>query len=333
MTNLATIITLLFPGWTLGTAVPIKTSTKISHKSPLIRYFTLTRRETAAAEQEGSEGSSLSMTDRFACTWAEFTTCRKYVSEVCLASSSAQAFSSAWLNDSVWFSSKRSRIKVEDIPLINESLFMSSLYAWVFTATKLQFRLSLFSLNTNLCIDSPSCCCAMASKCREKTSFLGFTRGVWKVLSINKTKLPGYHTDWIPSEGPHSNWTPLFWTTEASKGSNQRKKAKKAHKRNLLPPRQCTSSHLRGFPWQQFTIADLNVPHSPYLPDLAPSNFDLFPQMKKALTGSHFASDEGHNCSQGVFWVSSKRVALHGDKSASAPWEQVFSPWRGYAEK
>ena len=38
--------------------------------------------------------------------------------------------------------------------------------------------------------------------------------------------------------------TALFWTTEASKESNQRKKAKKAHKRNPLPPRQCTSSHL-----------------------------------------------------------------------------------------
>ena len=34
---------------------------------------------------------------------------------------------------------------------------------------------------------------------------------------------------------------------QASKGSNQRKKARKARKRNPLPPRQCTSSHLRGY--------------------------------------------------------------------------------------
>ena len=47
VTNLATKITLLVPGWTLGTAVPITTSTKITHKSPLIRYFTLTRNSSS----------------------------------------------------------------------------------------------------------------------------------------------------------------------------------------------------------------------------------------------------------------------------------------------
>ena len=34
------------------------------------------------------------------------------------------------------------------------------------------------------------------------------------------------------------------------------------------------------------------VPYPPYSPDLAPSDFHLFPQMKKALAGLHFASDD-----------------------------------------
>ena len=34
------------------------------------------------------------------------------------------------------------------------------------------------------------------------------------------------------------------------------------------------------------------VAHPPYSLDLAPSDFHLFPQMKKALAGCHFASDD-----------------------------------------
>ena len=116
------------------------------------------------------------------------------------------------------------------------------------------------------------------------------TRGVWKVLSIRKTKLPGYHSDWIPSEGPHSNWTALFWTTEASKGSNQRKKAKEANKRGIFFHQDNAPAHT--FVVAMATIHDLNFPHPPYSPDLTPSDFHLFPQIKKALAGCHFASDD-----------------------------------------
>ncbi|UYV61605.1 hypothetical protein LAZ67_1005515 [Cordylochernes scorpioides] len=34
------------------------------------------------------------------------------------------------------------------------------------------------------------------------------------------------------------------------------------------------------------------LPHAPYSPDLAPSDFDLFPHLKKSLSGIHFRSDE-----------------------------------------
>ena len=34
------------------------------------------------------------------------------------------------------------------------------------------------------------------------------------------------------------------------------------------------------------------IPHPAYLPDLAPNNFFLFPNLKKDIRGLHFQSDE-----------------------------------------
>jgi histone-lysine N-methyltransferase SETMAR len=34
------------------------------------------------------------------------------------------------------------------------------------------------------------------------------------------------------------------------------------------------------------------LPHPPYSPDLAPSDFHLFPKLKEHLWGQHFRSDE-----------------------------------------
>jgi histone-lysine N-methyltransferase SETMAR len=34
-----------------------------------------------------------------------------------------------------------------------------------------------------------------------------------------------------------------------------------------------------------------SVPHPPYRPDLAPSDFWLFPKLKETLKGQHFSSD------------------------------------------
>ena len=71
------------------------------------------------------------------------------------------------------------------------------------------------------------------------------------------------------------------------------------------------------------------VPYPPYSPDLAPSDFHLFPQMKKVLTDRHFASDDDIVAAVKEFLKSRTRVFLHWIKSASAPLEQVFSPGRG----
>ena len=47
----------------------------------------------------------------------------------------------------------------------------------------------------------------------------------------------------------------------------------------------------------------LNVtrPHPPYLPDLAPSDFSLFPLMKEHFSGTYFSSDNDVIASVEVF--------------------------------
>ena len=42
------------------------------------------------------------------------------------------------------------------------------------------------------------------------------------------------------------------------------------------------------------------IPHPAYSPDLAPSDFFLFPNLKKDIRGLHFRSDEGRDGSWGV---------------------------------
>ncbi|MCP6508625.1 hypothetical protein NL478_28070, partial [Klebsiella pneumoniae] len=54
-------------------------------------------------------------------------------------------------------------------------------------------------------------------------------------------------------------------------------------------------------------------PHAPYSPDLAPSDYFLFPNLKKWLSGQRFPNDEEvMSAVNGYFWKHprSSRVAL-----------------------
>ncbi|UYV71407.1 hypothetical protein LAZ67_8003034 [Cordylochernes scorpioides] len=61
------------------------------------------------------------------------------------------------------------------------------------------------------------------------------------------------------------------------------------------------------------------LPHAPYSPDLALSDFHLFPYLKKSLSGIHFRSDEevidAHNT---TMLASFSRVECRGDESTPA---------------
>jgi hypothetical protein len=51
----------------------------------------------------------------------------------------------------------------------------------------------------------------------------------------------------------------------------------------------------------KFTV----VPHPPYSPDLAPSNFWLFPKLKETLKGQQFSSDAQLEAAVSK-WISSQ---------------------------
>jgi histone-lysine N-methyltransferase SETMAR len=89
--------------------------------------------------------------------------------------------------------------------------------------------------------------------------------------------------------------------------------------RSPHPSRQCSS-----------TQSDLNrgdfgrmpvraVPHPPYSPDLAQSDFFLFPEMKKHLRGRHFQTDEAV-INEVVQWCESQLVSFF--LKASGTWHR-----------
>ena len=57
------------------------------------------------------------------------------------------------------------------------------------------------------------------------------------------------------------------------------------HHDNARP--HCSTQTLAAVTSLKFTL----VPHPPYSPDLAPSDFWLFPKLKEMLKGQHFPSD------------------------------------------
>lgn len=76
------------------------------------------------------------------------------------------------------------------------------------------------------------------------------------------------------------------------------------------------------------------VPHPPYSPDLAPSDFHLFPKMKKALAGRHFASDNDVIDAVGSFLESqTKEFFYAGIMALQHRWRKCSAIEGDYVEK
>ena len=110
----------------------------------------------------------------------------------------------------------------------------------------------------------------------------------WQGHGLCFLGFPGCHTDQISSEGPHSDWTALFWTTETPTGSNQRKKARNAHKRNPLPSRQCPNPHLSGCHGNNSRLWIRTCSSSTLFARPGPLQLPSFPQNEKSLGWSPF---------------------------------------------
>ena len=76
------------------------------------------------------------------------------------------------------------------------------------------------------------------------------------------------------------------------------------------------------------------VPHPPYSPDLAPSDFHLFPQMKKALAGRHFASDDDVIAAvEGFLESQTKEFFCTGIKALQHRWSKGSALQGDYVQK
>lgn len=76
------------------------------------------------------------------------------------------------------------------------------------------------------------------------------------------------------------------------------------------------------------------LPHPPYSPDLAPSDFFLFPNLKLHLKGKHFHDDDSV-INEVTSWLTSKNADFyrHGIQSCKKRWEKCVALQGTYVEK
>ena len=76
------------------------------------------------------------------------------------------------------------------------------------------------------------------------------------------------------------------------------------------------------------------LPHAPYSPDLAPSDYFLFPNLKKWLGGKRFANnDEVEPAVDGYFEELDGSHYKHGIEAIEHRWEKCIELKGDYVEK
>jgi len=96
---------------------------------------------------------------------------------------------------------------------------------------------------------------------------------------------------WVSSKGPNYQRWILLIAAGAIEGHFEGKMPRDGHQEGLVFARQCPGS---PGTWNPEETGPPGPPVSwsqPYSPDLAPSDYHLFPGLKKQLKGRHFSSD------------------------------------------
>lgn len=76
------------------------------------------------------------------------------------------------------------------------------------------------------------------------------------------------------------------------------------------------------------------LPHAPYSPDLAPSDFSLFPNLKKFHAGKKYASDqEVIESTNGYFEQLEESSYRNGIKALEYRWTKCIELQGDYVEK
>ena len=120
---------------------------------------------------------------------------------------------------------------------------------------------------------------------------------------------------WLSSKGPNYPRGVLLISPGALEGHFERKTTWSGHQGRFVLARQCSHRALttgKKLAYLGFRCLD----HPPYSPDLAPSDYQVFPGLKKTIESSPFFVRRGHCCRGDLvrwsrfclfFWVACKR--------------------------
>jgi len=105
-------------------------------------------------------------------------------------------------------------------------------------------------------------------------------------------------------------------------------------KKESVSSRQCTSLHIRYRGGQINKLKFELLPHAPYLPDLAPSDYFLFPNLKKWIGGKRFANNkEVESAVDGYFEALDGSHYKQGIEAIEHSWEKCVELKGDYVEK
>ena len=131
----------------------------------------------------------------------------------------------------------------------------------------------------------------------------------WKSSSLDFLRSRRHSPHWLSSKGPNYQRGVLLISAGAIEGHFEEKPPRKSHQVGLALARQCPGSpgicnpEETGLP--RFQCLD----HPPYSPDLSPSDYHLFPGLKKTIQRPpFFVRREGQSCrgdmvGHTTFWI------------------------------
>jgi len=95
----------------------------------------------------------------------------------------------------------------------------------------------------------------------------------------------------LSSKGPNYQRGVLIISADAVEGHFERETPREVHQVGLVLARQCPAHRTLATQKKLAYLGFKWLDHLPYSPDLASSDYNLFPGLKQQLKGRHFSSD------------------------------------------
>ena len=135
-----------------------------------------------------------------------------------------------------------------------------------------------------------------------------------------------------------SNWSKNYGTILShllgpATAKDMRKKASFSKEGSLVPSGQCMPTHICRCHGKKYELRYKLLPHLPYSPDMAPSDFHLFPELKIFLGGWRFSSNK--ELIGGVEYFASLEDSNFWDgiKALEHRWTKCIAVQGDYIEK